>query len=42
MSRKQRKQYEAPRVKVTYPKGRLEAVVQPHGGPRAYVIIIDD
>ena len=31
MERKQKKQYESPRVKVTYVKGQLEQVVRPHG-----------
>jgi len=31
MERKQKKQYEAPRVRVSYPKARLEQAVRPHG-----------
>jgi len=31
MKHKGKKQYEAPRVRVSYPKARLEEAVRPHG-----------
>jgi len=38
MKRREKKQYEAPRVKATHPKARLEQAVRPHGGPAGYFI----
>jgi hypothetical protein len=36
MKRREKKQYEAPRVKATHPKVRLEQAVRPHGAAAAY------
>ncbi len=37
MGRKQKKQYESPRVKATYVKGQLEQLVRPHGDGVGFV-----
>ncbi len=44
MDRKQKKQYQAPRVKATYAKDCLDKAVRPHGQGAAgrYVIIDGD
>jgi len=40
MKRKEKKQYKTPRVRVTYPKARLEQAVRPHGPAPNYGVPI--